>query len=134
MSMLRMERLGEVVSHRINEAQIRCISYRSKWPSKNSTDRDVYYERTGGMEAQKYLRENCYHRIECSVANFLAVLMRKWSLNSVFQSYSYPQRFQEDADGTSINTDHPPYMWRVEMKGEDSIKEEGGNERRRSRN
>ena len=25
----------------------------------NSIDRDVNYERTGGMEAQKYLRESC---------------------------------------------------------------------------
>ena len=44
---------------------------------ENSTERDVNYEHTGGMEAQKYLRESCYHRIECSVANPLATLMRK---------------------------------------------------------
>ena len=69
----------------------------------NSTDRDVNYERTGGMKAQKYLRESCYHHIECSVANSLAALMRKWSLNSVFQPYSYPRRLQKDADGTRIN-------------------------------
>ena len=43
----------------------------------NSINKDVRYKRTGGMEAKKYLRENCYHRIECSVANFLATLMRK---------------------------------------------------------
>ena len=76
-----MERLGEVargvVSPWIDEAQIKCISYvQSDFPG-NSTDRDVYYERIGEMEAQKYLRESCYHRIECSVANFLAALMRK---------------------------------------------------------
>ena len=40
----------------------------------------------------------------------------------------------EGADGTSINTNHLACMWRVEMKGEDSIKEEGDNERRESRN
>ena len=55
------------------------------------------------MEAQKYLRESCYHRIECSVANFLAALMRKWSLNSVFQPYRYPQKLQKGFDGTKIN-------------------------------
>ena len=44
------------------------------------------------MEAQKYLKESCYHRIEYSVANFLVALIKKWSLNSVFQSYNYPQR------------------------------------------
>ena len=43
----------------------------------NSIDRDVNYERTRGMEAQKYLRESYYHRIECFVANPLAALMRK---------------------------------------------------------
>ena len=127
MSMLRMERLGEVargvVSPWIDEAQIKCISYVQSDFSGNSTDKDMYYERIGEMEAQKYLRESCYHRIECSVANFLAALMRKWSLNSAFQSYSYPRRLQECADGTGINTNHPPCTWRVEMKGEDSIKE-----------
>ena len=45
--------------------------------SGNFTDRDVNYECIGGMEAQKYLRENCYHRIECSVANSLAALIKK---------------------------------------------------------
>ena len=94
----------------------------------------MIYECTRGMEAQKYLRESCYHRIECSVANFLAALMRKWSLNSVFQPYNYPQKLQEGVDGTCINTDHLPCTWRVEMKREDSVKEEGGNERKRLRN
>ena len=42
-----------------------------------SIDKDVHYECTGGMEVRKYLRESCYHRIECSVANSLAALMRK---------------------------------------------------------
>ena len=32
------------------------------------------------------------------------------------------------ADGTSINTNHLAYRWKVEMKSEESIKEEGGNE------
>ena len=43
----------------------------------NFVDNDMYYEHIGQMGAGKYLRENCYHRIECSVANSLAVLMRK---------------------------------------------------------
>ena len=81
MSMLRMEKLGEVVrgvvSPWIDEAQIKCISYVQSDLPGNFIDRDMYYERIGGMKAQKYLRENCYHRIECSVANFLAALMRK---------------------------------------------------------
>ena len=39
-----------------------------------SIDKDA---RHGGMGAMKYLRENCYHRIEYSVANSLTALMRK---------------------------------------------------------
>ena len=39
-----------------------------------SIDKDA---RHGGMGAMKYLKESCYHCIECSVANSLAALMRK---------------------------------------------------------
>ena len=35
------------------------------------------YEHTGGVEAKKYLKESYYHRIEYSIANSLATLMRK---------------------------------------------------------
>ena len=31
-------------------------------------------------------------------------------------------------DRTSISTNHLAYRWKVEMKSEESIKEEGGNE------
>ena len=71
---------------------------------RSSIDKGMRYERIGEMGAEKYLRESCYHRIKCSVANSLAVLMRKWDLNSTFQPYNYPQRLQEGADGTRINT------------------------------
>ena len=40
-------------------------------------DRDVRHKRTRRRGTPKYLRESCYHRIECSVANSLATLMRK---------------------------------------------------------
>ena len=43
-------------------------------------------------------------------------------------------KLQEGADGTSINTNHLAYTWRVKMKGEGSIKGEGGTERKGSRN
>ena len=45
--------------------------------SRNSSDRDVHHKRTRKMGTQKYLRESCYHSIECSVANSLAALMGK---------------------------------------------------------
>ena len=44
---------------------------------RRSSDRDVHHKRTRKMGTQKYLRENYYHSIECSVANSLAALMRK---------------------------------------------------------
>ena len=76
-----MKRLGEVVrgvvSPRINEARTSVYPIvHSNFPG-NSTDRDVNYQRTGRMEAQKYLRESCYHRIEYSIPNSLAALMGK---------------------------------------------------------
>ena len=43
----------------------------------SSTDKNMHYECTREMGAQKYLRDSCYHRIECAVANSLATLMRK---------------------------------------------------------
>ena len=43
----------------------------------NFTDRDVNYDRIGGMKAYKYLKESCYHHIECSITNSLVALMRK---------------------------------------------------------
>ena len=55
----------------------------------NSIDKDIRYERTGQMGGGKYLRKSCYHRIEYSVTNSLAALMRKWYMNSSYQPYSY---------------------------------------------
>ena len=116
-----MEMFGNVVwggvSPRINKTQIKCI-----YPIVqgdllgNSTDMDVYYKCTGGMEVQKYLRERFYYCIECSVPNSLAALMRKWSLNSVFQPYSYPQKLQKGADGTKININNLLSTWKVKVR------------------
>jgi len=78
----------------------------------------VHHKRTRGIGAKKYLRENCYHRIECSVANSLTVLMRKGYLNSIFQPYSYPQRLLEGADLIRINPSNLPSRWRIKMKRE----------------
>ena len=40
-------------------------------------DKNTYHEDTGQRGIMKYLRESCYHRIKCSVANSLTALMRK---------------------------------------------------------
>ena len=42
---------------------------------ETSIDKDVHHKRIGQIGAVKYLRESCYHRIECSAANPLAALM-----------------------------------------------------------
>ena len=43
----------------------------------SSNDRDVHHKHTRKMRTRKYLRESYYHRIECSVTNSLAALMKK---------------------------------------------------------
>ena len=43
----------------------------------DSIDNDTHHEGTGQRGTVKYVRENCYHHIEYSVANSLAALMRK---------------------------------------------------------
>lgn len=43
----------------------------------DSIDKDTHHEGTGQRRTMKYLREICCHRIECSVTNSLAPLMRK---------------------------------------------------------
>ena len=45
--------------------------------SRNPTGKDTHLEGMGQMRTIKYLRESCYHRIKCFVANSLAALMRK---------------------------------------------------------
>jgi len=49
---------------------------------RNSIDKDKHHRSARQRKVLKYLRESCYHRIECFVTNSLAVLMKKWYLNS----------------------------------------------------
>ena len=49
----------------------------------NSSDRDAHHEHTRRRGIQKYLRESCYHRIECIATTFVAALMWRRPLNSV---------------------------------------------------
>ena len=44
---------------------------------RSSSNRDMHHEHTRRMETQKYLRESCYHHIECFATNSLAALMMK---------------------------------------------------------
>ena len=41
----------------------------------SSNNKDVCHEHLRMMEPQKYLRESCYHHIECTAATFLAAFM-----------------------------------------------------------
>ena len=77
-----MKGLGESMPRRNiplakrGEDQNVCLTIHGDVP-RSSIDKDMHYERTGRMRVKKYLRESCYHRIECSVTNSLAALMRK---------------------------------------------------------
>ena len=50
---------------------------------RSSNDRDVHHGHTRRRGTQKYLKESCYHRIECIAATFLAAFMLRRPLNSV---------------------------------------------------
>ena len=67
----------------------------------NSTDRNVHYERTRRMEARKYLKKGCCHRIKCSTANFLVALMWRRHLNSVILATLTHKGLEGVSDGTS---------------------------------
>ena len=40
-------------------------------------DKNIPHKHMRRKKTQKYLKESCYHCIECSVANSLATLMKK---------------------------------------------------------
>ena len=59
------------------------------------------YKRTREVGDQKYLRESCYHRIECSAANSLAAFIWRILLNNaalVAPTHKGPVRV---SDGTN---------------------------------
>ena len=93
---MQVERLIKVVwgelSHRMNEAQIKCLFYRSKWP---------YRKRTRRMGARKYLRKSYCHCIKCPTANFLAAFMWRRPLNSAALAIIIHRRLERVSDGTS---------------------------------
>ena len=53
-----------------------CSTFQGNIPG-GSTGKDTHPEGTRQMRTMKYLRESCYHHIECSITNSLASLMRK---------------------------------------------------------
>ena len=66
------------MSLRLSKVEVR----RCGLPPRNnvlgdSIDKDMHHESTEQRKTMKYLRESCYHHIECFVANSLAALMKK---------------------------------------------------------
>ena len=53
------------------------------------------------MEAQKYLRKSCYHRIEYPAANFLATFIWRKSLNNVALTTPIHRGSEKMSNGTS---------------------------------
>jgi len=84
----------------------------------SSSDRDMPHKRTKRMGTQKYLRESCYHCIECSVANSGCINDEMISEQYFFSLTTTPQDFLEEADGTSISINHQLSICRVKMKEE----------------
>ena len=61
----------------------------------------MHRERTRRMEARKYLRKSCCHRIECPTANFLVAFIWRRPLNSVALATTTHRRPERVSDGTS---------------------------------
>ena len=68
---------------------------------RNSSDRDVHHEYTRRRGTQKYLRENCYHRIECTAATFLTAFMWRKPLNSTALATTTHRKPKKVSNGTS---------------------------------
>ena len=66
----------------------------------SSNDKNMYHKRIRMIGTQKYLRESCYHRIECTAATFLAAFMLKRPLNSVALTTTTHKKLERVSDGT----------------------------------
>ena len=62
----------------------------------DSSNEDGLQMRKEVIRTDKYLGENCYHRIKCATAAFLAALMWRRSLNSIF-NHNYLQKTKKAA-------------------------------------
>ena len=66
----------------------------------NSSDKDVPYKRIRMMGTQKYIRESCYHCIECTTVTFLAVFMLRIPLNNAALTTTTHRKLERVSDGT----------------------------------
>ena len=67
---------------------------------ESSSDKDMYHKRIRMMGTHKYLRESCYHRIECTAATFLTVFTLRRPLNSVALATTTHRKPEMVSDGT----------------------------------
>ena len=61
----------------------------------------MHRERTGRVEAMKYLRKSCCHCVECPVTNFLATFMWRRPLNSAALATTTHRKPKRVSDWTS---------------------------------
>ena len=101
-----------IASNKCNEGRDVPLVIQGDVPG-GSTDKDMLYKRTGRMRAKKYLRKSCYHRIECSAANFLAAFMWRRSLNSVALATPTHRGLEGVSNGTS--TQAYKNKWRAKI-------------------
>ena len=80
-------------------------SYHDDLPG-SSSDKDVYHKRIRMIGTQKYLRESCYHRIECTAAIFLVAFMLRKPLNNATLAPTTHIKLENVSDGvgTQVRT------------------------------
>ena len=66
----------------------------------SSSDKDVHHKGIRMMGTQKYLRESCYHRIECTAPTFLAAFMLRRLLNGIALATTTHKKSERVSDGT----------------------------------
>ena len=68
------------------------------------------------MRTQKYLRESCYHRIECTAVTFLAAFMLRRPLNSASLATTNHKKPEKVSDGTDTQVrDQMINKYRIKM-------------------
>ena len=67
---------------------------------RSSNDRDVHHDHIRKRGTQKYLRKNCYYRIECIATTFLAAFMWRKPLNSAALATTTHRKPKRVSDGT----------------------------------
>ena len=83
MSKMQIERCSEEeYSLRYDKYNLNMYSNNQCYLLGSSSDKDMHHKRIRMIGTQKYLRESCYHRIECIAATFLAAFMLRRPLNS----------------------------------------------------